>query len=109
MEYDFSCYQPSISHCQKCGRRSRKHHTNTAISNHSHRFECKQQRRFPAAQTNDNRSKSNQRNVIIDQFIEVRQVHTSNDRNLKSEEYRTAADGLKRAQQMIYLRENINK
>jgi len=124
MENDFICYQQSKSHCQKCGRRSRKHDTNISDRCHSHRFKCqrKQQRLFPTefppypivTQTNDNHSKSNDKNVLIDQLIEVQQRNATNCQSyniqmITNDEYRRSADRLKRVQQMIYLRENINK
>ena len=73
------------NHCRKCGRRNR--------------LKCQRQRlfhtEFPSYPI------SNNRNVIIDQSIEVQQVNTINNQRF--------ADRLKRTQQMIYLRENINK
>jgi hypothetical protein len=98
------------NHCRKCGRRSRKHDRN------SDRLKCQREQQrlfhteFPTypivTQTNDNHSKSDNRNVIIDQLVEVQQVNFINNQN---DEYRRFTDRLKRAQQMIYLRENINK
>ncbi len=111
MENEFPCYQQSKSHCRKCGRRSRKRQQ-----------QQQQQRLFPTefpsysivTQTNDNHSKSDNRNVIIDQLIEVQQVNATNNQSYniqmnKNDEFRRFADRLKRVQQMIYLRENINK
>jgi len=87
-------------------------------------------------QTNDNHSiskkihsrnsscKSNRQNVLIDQLIQVQQLNDKNyktqnhsydmDNNYKRDEYRSFtdtmnSDSLKRVQQMVYLRENINK
>jgi hypothetical protein len=141
-------YQQSKSHCQKCGRRCRKHN-NRRVKNEQH--SCHQlkyqpqQCLFPTElppypvviQTNENHSisknirsrnssrKSNRKNVLIDQFIQVQQLHpTSCKTQIDSYNYemddeyqrftnhtmnKENSDTLQRVQQMIYLRENINK
>ena len=99
MENDFLHHHHQLkAHCQKCGRRRRL---------------------FP---TQYPKNRFNEKNILIDQFIEVQQLgippHTST-RSDHYKEYRQPqcytwvdtnyADRFKRVQQMIYLRENINK
>jgi hypothetical protein len=125
-----STFNSQNNHCQKCGRRSNKSH-NTYINNHRVKSEyrhgrmrkCKrQQRRFPTefpphssvTQTNANYCQSRSNNILIDQFIQVQQLNATRcdsqshdideNRIFTEKNYRP-----QRVQQMIYLRENINK
>lgn len=92
MEIDIGYHRQSKSHCHKCGRRCRKYQT----------INYSRQRPFPTEYpsnpivTSINANQSDDNSILIDQLIEVQQLSTSSDKS-------------KRVQQMIYLRENINK
>lgn len=102
MEIDIGHHRPSKSHCHKCGRRCRKSQT----INYS-----KQARPFPTeypwnptdTSANANDYQIDENSILIDQLIEVQQLSTS------YHPYEDDVHRLKRVQQMIYLRENINK
>lgn len=80
---NFLDHQQLKPHCHKCGRRSRNH-------KHNYRQQCL----FP------NENYSIPKNILIDQLIQVQQL---NGKTLRE------PINSNRIQQMIYLRENINK
>jgi hypothetical protein len=103
---NFPYHQSSKPHCQKCGRRNRSDNT---CKNNRRRNNQRQQRLFPTellpypivTPTNDNH------------FIS-KNIHSRNSSNknqlIQVQPLNTINSGiLKRVQQMIYLRENINK
>ncbi len=143
--------------CGRRSRSHTRHVNNRRVKSehrrcrHTHLLKCnrQEQRLFPTelrpypiiTQTNDNHSrikpisktirnrKSSQRNVIIDQLIQVQQLDVTRctsrshsysydmDNDYKKDEYQIFRDtmnksdsnNLQRVQQMVYLRENINK
>lgn len=138
MKDEFNCKnQKLLSHCQKCGRRNRKHKSytnNSSIKYDGHLLKNKRYSRlFPNvlpsySQTydsnlisknflNQNTSrKSSQTNILIDQLIQVQQINSSLCNSLNND-YQILTDiknnqnsfQFEPLQQMIYLRENINK
>lgn len=140
------CGRRSRSHTRHVNNRRVK--SEQCRCRHAHLLKCnrQEQRLFPTelppypiiTQTNDNHSrikpisktirnrKSSQRNVIIDQLIQVQQLDCTSrshsysydmDDDYKKDEYQIFRDrmnksnsnNLQRVQQMVYLRENINK
>ena len=94
MEMDIGHHRQSKSHCHKCGRRCRKYQT----INYSRPFPTEYPSNPILSSINANQSDEN--SILIDQLIEVQQLSTS---------HHSYSDRSKRVQQMIYLRENINK
>lgn len=98
-------YNKIEPHCNKCGRRSRSHNHEQHRCRHGHLLKCKrEQRLFPTElplypiipPTNDN--------ILLDQLIEVQQLDDTRC-NIRTH----PINKLQRVQQMVYLRENINK
>jgi len=119
---NFPYHQSSKPHCQKCGRRNRSDNTckNNRQGNNQLKYQ-RQQRLFPTEllpypivnPTNDNHFISKNIHSRKNQVIQVQPLNTINyymDNDYKIDVRDTMNSNiLKRVQQMIYLRENINK
>lgn len=106
-----SCNQPVKLHCKKCGRRNRIK-SEQRYCRHEHHFPrgfpsytmMKQGQMVSKNALNQNSSrKSRPKNILMDQFVQVQQINSSKCNSLMN------SCKLQCVQQMIYLRENINK